>query len=321
MRAIAKKTTRALFVLTLVSVGFVLTGSPASAAPVTVDLCVEAGTLTLPGGVTAPIWGFALAGLDGLNQPTCVGVTPQVPGPVLSVAQNDSVTVTVHNDLDEAVSYEVPGESVAQGAAPVAAHSVGSFTFTASDPGTYLYQSPANAGRQLAMGLYGALIVRPATPNQAYGSATSAYDQESILVLSAVDPAFNANPDSADMYAYKATYWLINGKAYPNTDVIHAPSAGTKVLIRYLNAGYDNTSMMLMGMHEHVIARDAHLLNNPFDATTEVIPAGATEDVIATIPSSGSTFALYNRQMHVTNGTPASPNHIPGGMLTFIQVP
>ena len=43
--------------------------------------------------------------------------------------------------------------------------------------------------------------------------------------------------------------------------------------------------MSLLGMHEHVIARDAHLLNNPFDAAAETIPAGETEDVIATVPS------------------------------------
>src|SRR5581483_1290089 len=46
-------------------------------------------------------------------------------------------------------------------------------------------------------------------------------------------------------------------------------------------------------------------------------PAGATEDAIATVPAgsppSANGYALYNRQLHVSNG-PASP----GGMLTFI---
>jgi FtsP/CotA-like multicopper oxidase with cupredoxin domain len=317
MRALAKKTTRALLVLILGSMGFLLTGSPASGAVVTVDLCVATGTLALPGGASANIWGFGTANLGG----DCVGVAPQVPGPVLSVAQGDSVTVTVHNGLAEAVSFSAPGLSIDQGVAPVAAGGVGSFTFVASDPGTYLYQSPANAGRQLAMGLYGALIVRPATANQAYGSASTGYDQEAILVLSAIDPTFNANPDSADMYAYKATYWLINGKAYPDTAVIHGVAAGQRVLLRYLNAGFDNTSMMLLGLHERVVARDAHPLNNPFDANTETIPAGGTEDAIATMPTSGDRFALYNRQLHVTNGPPANPSHNPGGMLTFIQIP
>src|SRR5258708_2894376 len=132
MRALPKKATPALLVLTLVSAGVLLTGAPASAPPGTIDLCATAGAVFLPGGVTVGVWGFALAGLDGLGQPTCVGVTPQVPGPVLSVAQNEPVTVVVHNDLDEAVSFEVPGEVVNEGAAGVAPHTSAAFSFTAS---------------------------------------------------------------------------------------------------------------------------------------------------------------------------------------------
>jgi hypothetical protein len=97
------------------------------------------------------------------------------------------------------------------------------------------------------------------------------------------------------------------------------------VLLRYLNAGYDNTTMLLLGMHENVLARDARLLNNPFAADAETIPAGGGEDATATVPSaappSASGFPLLNRQLHLTNGTPLSPNHAPGRMLTFVEVP
>jgi FtsP/CotA-like multicopper oxidase with cupredoxin domain len=184
-------------------------------------------------------------------------------------------------------------------------------TFTATAPGTYLYQSVGDGERQTSMGLYGALIVRSGTAGQAYGTAASAYDVEAPLVLSAIDPAFNADPDGFDMRNYVAPYWLINGKAYPQTDPIHA-SANQTVLLRYVNAGYDNTSMLLLGMHERVIARDAQVLGNPLDAADETIPAGQTEDVLATVPAASSAlpngFALYNRQLHP-------------GMLTFIQSP
>ena len=138
-------------------------------------------------------------------------------------------------------------------------------------------------------------------------------------MLSAVDPNFNAAPDTYNMYQYLATYWLINGKAYPNTAPINA-APGQRLLLRYLNAGYDNTTMQLLGMHEQVLARDARLLNNPFFANAETFPAGSTEDVIAIVPASDppspNGFALYNRQLHVTNGSPGS---FPGGMLTFIS--
>jgi hypothetical protein len=72
------------------------------------------------------------------------------------------------------------------------------------------------------MGLAGALIVNSATAGQAYDNATTAYNTQATLVLSAVDPNFNAAPDTFDMYSYHATYWLINGKAYPDTTAISA---------------------------------------------------------------------------------------------------
>jgi FtsP/CotA-like multicopper oxidase with cupredoxin domain len=173
------------------------------------------------------------------------------------------------------------------------------------------------------MGLYGALVVRSNTAGQAYDTASSAFDREATLVLSDIDPAFNANPGGFDMHAYNASYWLINGKAYPQTAPIQA-AAGEKVLLRYVNAGHDNTTMTLLGMHENVLARDANLLANPFDADAETIPAGETEDAIATVPAGSSGlpngFPLYNRQLHLGNGAPADSTSL-GGQLTFIQSP
>ena len=122
-------------------------------------------------------------------------------------------------------------------------------------------------------------------------------------MLSQVDPNFNAAPDTFDMYDYLATYWLINGKAYPDTAPI-AATAGQRVLLRYVNAGYDNTTMLLLGMHERVLARDARLLNNPFDANAETIPAGATEDAIATVPSAPRQAPTASR---CTTGSSTSP--------------
>jgi FtsP/CotA-like multicopper oxidase with cupredoxin domain len=323
-RARAFRTARALLVLMVVSAGLTLTSSAASAAPVTVNLCAVPGTATLVGAVTVPIWGFGVPTTPG----DCSTATASLPGPVLTANQGDGVTVTVTNALPagHTISFEAPG--IGFGAGPATAPAGGTLTrtFTASAPGTYLYQSGGDGGRQAAMGLYGALIVRSPTANQAYDPAATAYDVEAPLVLSAVDPAFNAtaDPNTFDMHAYRATYWLINGKAYPDTAPITA-SPGQRVLLRYLNAGYDNTTMLLLGMHENVLARDARLLNNPFAADAETIPAGATEDAIATVPSaapaSANGFPLLNRQLHLTNGTPSSPNHTPGGMLTFVEVP
>ncbi|MEU5941056.1 multicopper oxidase domain-containing protein [Micromonospora sp. NPDC047548] len=325
MRALTlKATNRAVLVLVLIAAGLGFASSSVSAAPVSINLCATVGTATLAGGVNVPIWGFGATATPG----NCAGVTPGLPGPVLTVNVGDTVTLAVTNDLPAGhpLSFEIPGIAFNAGPTDAAVGATVTRTFTANEPGTYLYGSGGDAGRQAAMGLYGALIVRPPTPNQAYNSATTAYDVEALLVLSAIDPAFNAAPETFDMHGYRATYWLINGKAYPDTAPGITAAAGQRVLLRYLNAGYDNTTMLLLGMHERVVARDARPLNVPFDANAETIPAGATEDAIATVPAgSGPSprgFPLYNRQQHVTNGVQTGDGPTPatgGGMLTFIH--
>lgn len=234
-----------------------------------------------------------------------------------------ATTVGVALTFGHRISFEAPGVVFSPGSTDADPGGTVSRTFTVitnsldtdpthTKPGTYLYQSGGDAGRQEAMGLYGALIVLSGTLGQAYDTATTAYDVEATLVLSQVDPNFNAAPETYSMYDYHATYWLINGKAYPDTaPIVMTGSSGRKLLLRYVNAGYDNTTMMLLGMHEQVLARDANLLNNSFSANAETIPAGGTEDAIATVPSSvpqnlSGGFPLYNRQLH-------------DGMMTFIQ--
>ena len=324
MRRHPRMLTKAAMGVALAAAPLALAGSTASAAPLTINLCAVTGTATLTGSVTVPIWGFGIPATPG----NCATATASLPGPLLSINQDDDVTINVTNALPagHTLRFEVPGIAFNAGPVDAAAGATVTRTFSASAPGTYGYQSGGDAGRQTAMGLYGMLIVRSSTPGQAYGTLATAYDVEAPLVLSAVDPAFNAAPDSYDMYAYTATYWLINGKAYPATAGITATS-GQRVLLRYLNAGFDNSSMALLGMHGQVVARDARLLNDPFFANTETLPAGGTEDEIAVLPAtappSSHGFPLYNRQLHLANGgqntAPANQPVPAGGQLTFIH--
>jgi len=339
MRAIAVTKGRVLLVLAMIAVALMYGGSAASAATTTIDLCAKTGTITLPGAPPVTIWGFGRPTTPG----DCSTATASLPGPQLEVTLSATETTTVTFNVTNAlpaghtITFEIPGITFDAGAADVSPGGTLTRSFTApvspsasgaaNAAGTYLYGSGGDGGRQQAMGLYGALIVRPSTPGQAYESGTTAYNVEAPLVLSAVDPAFNNAPDpmAFNMYTYRATYWLINGKTYPDTAGITA-AAGQKVLLRYLNAGYDNTTMMLLGMHEHVVAKDAWPLTNTYDATADTIPAGATEDAIATVPDGGGPssngFPLFNRQLHLTNGdqTDTSPAPLPGGgMLTFIH--
>jgi FtsP/CotA-like multicopper oxidase with cupredoxin domain len=304
------------------AVGGVLAAGSVSAAPQAIELCAKAGDIGLPGGVTAPVWGFALKP-DGVPC-TAPTVEARVPGPVLDVAKDTDVTLTVHNALDDPVALDLPGLDVAEGPAVAAPGGTASYTFRASAPGTYLYMSAADAGRQSAMGLHGALVVRSGAAGQAYdGGPGTAFDREAVMVLGEIDPDFNADPAGFDMNEWAPSYWLINGKAYPQTADIPA-QAGDRVLLRYVNPGPETVTMTMLGTNARLVARDANRLGNPFDVVAETIPAGATADEIAQIPAgaaAGSAFPLYNRQLHLTNGAPGAPQHSPGGMLTFIRLP
>jgi FtsP/CotA-like multicopper oxidase with cupredoxin domain len=325
MQPFMKKIIRILLALAVAAGGLLLSGLPAAAAPVTINLCASSGTLTMPDSTVVNVWGFVL------NPGTCAPglvTAANFPGVVLEVNVGDVVTINLSSALPagHTASFELAG-------LPVTPLGSGVYQFTASREGTFVYQSDGDAGRQMAMGLYGALIVRPLGEAAGFASGScstaagsiygNAFDRECVLVLSAIDPNFNAAPDTYDMHAYLATYWLINGQPYPAAPAISAP-VGQRLLLRYVNAGYDNTAMMLLGMHERVLARDAFPLNNPYLAATETLPAGRTEDAIATIPTtappSPNGFPLFNRNLHVTSGsTAAGTYNSSGGMMIFIQ--
>ncbi len=315
MRAVAKMKILAplTVVATAASIAVIAT-SGASAAAVAVDLCAKSGSVTMPDSTVVDTWGFVSG--------DCTTGSAGVGGPVLEVNVGDVVTINLTSDLPSGhtASFELAG-------LPVKDLGGGQFEFTASRPGTFIYQSPGDYGRQEAMGLYGALVVRPAGDAVGFASSSCSsvsgavygvsFDRECVMVLSAIDPAFNADPDGFDMNNYLAEYWMINGKSYPDTDPLPGGSDGSRLLIRYVNAGFDNTAMSLLGGDEQVVARDAHPLANPFLAATETIPAGGTEDAVFVVPAAAppgpNGFPLFNRNLHVTNGATT-----PGGMLTFV---
>jgi len=287
----------------------------AHAATVPIDLYAVTGTTTL-GAQTVNVWGYNTTGV----------AATQPGGPTLIVTAGDTVQVTLHNRLAEASAVLFQGQNMIPdrtGVAASADNALTPYTFVASKPGTYLYEAGLvpNGQHQVAMGLYGALIVRPATAGQAYDDATTAYDDEAVLVLSEIDPALNnaANPAAFDMRKYAPRYSLINGKAYPNTDLIPATAAGNKVLLRYVNAGIGYHSMASLGAEQRVIALDGSPLNLSRRYVAETFGPGQTADAILVAPAAGAgdnRLAIYDGSLLLHNSNTAGT----GGMLTFVTV-
>jgi hypothetical protein len=291
------------------------------------DLYATTGTAAMPDGTSLTIWGYS--GTNAAGSAT-------LSGPVLVVNQGDPVAITLHNiDLPTATSLAINGQPGTPDTAGVTAGSNKTYSYAAGvlTPGTYLYEAglTPDGPRQVAMGMYGALIVRPTGCSACDYGASTAFNDEAVLVLSEVDPALNTNPSSFALNDFAPKYWLINGKAYPQTAPI-ATAAGDTVLLRYVNAGLQHHSMGLLGLHQSIVARDGRPETNATRVVAETVPTGGTLDTLVAIPAAppaNAQWAVYDESNLLANNgalaTPANPNpaYTPvafGGMLTFLSV-
>jgi uncharacterized repeat protein (TIGR01451 family) len=281
------------------------------------DLCARTGgSLTLPVGPAVAFWGYAPGNCTSGNP-------PQLPGPTLVFQQGETVSLTLHNNLAAPTGIKFSSSGLLPDRTGAAVGGSKTYTFVASQPGTFLYEAAVlpNAQHQGPMGLFGAMIVRPSgAPSQALSNPATAFDSEAVVVLSEIDPALNnsAAPDTFDMRKFKPKYWLINGKAYPQTSTIMA-AAGQKVLLRYLNAGQQPHSMAILGMNQQFLALDGIEMNHYRLSQSQLLMPGQTADAIATVPTSaadGAKFPFYETGLMLHNNGAAGF----GGMLTFLEI-
>jgi hypothetical protein len=299
------------------------------------DLVAKPGTIETPDGNDVYMWGYG-------NQAT--GGAFQMAGPTLCVVAGQTVTVHLHNGLTgpsaEPTSIVFPGQegvSGAGGSAGLFAREAApggdvTYTFTASRPGTYLYESGTDPQKQVEMGLYGALVVRPAacpstaTSCSAYDGTGTAFDprREYLLVLAEIDPALHdavQNGTTYDRGALHNRYFTVNGRSFPDTiqnnNVSYLPAQpyGALVrvkpydatlnpqpaMIRMVNAGLLDHPFHPHGNHLRMIAQDGRRFLTPggADASTEhfgeTIASGATEDfLLRWTPNAGDPSSPAN---------------------------
>lgn len=312
--------------LSLGVAGLIATMSPSAALAgiegetgTTFDLTAREGHVSMPDGASVYSWGYT------------TGSAMQLPGPTLIVTEGDEIEVTLTNELPYAagnVSIVFPGMTMSSTSGGVAgdlareAQPGGSvtYTFTASEPGTYQYHSGSRPDLQVEMGLYGALIVEPASPasgctESAYNHSASCFDREYLFLLSEIDldvheaaesQASGPGPidvgsglDDSDAKPFGPEYWLLNGRAAPDTlaasgsDTLPtqpyncAPMMhpGERVLVRVVGSGKDPHPFHTHGNHVQVLARDGRMIVSETDSTQLAGP------LLFTIPSTpGSTY-------------------------------
>jgi hypothetical protein len=153
-----------------------ITGTTSGINGTTFNLTAQQAYLNQPDGEAVYSWGYGCNGTPAGFMPTMAGQncpTMQVPGPTLIVTEGQTVTVNLLNGLPTAAgntSILFPGFNVSAtggvaGLLTQEAQPGGTvtYTFTASAPGTHAYYSGTQGDLQVEMGLYGAIIVLPAT--------------------------------------------------------------------------------------------------------------------------------------------------------------
>jgi FtsP/CotA-like multicopper oxidase with cupredoxin domain len=282
----------------------------------TFTLTARDGRVSTPDGNQIYMWSYA-PGDGGF----------QLPGPYLCVTQGDTVTITLRNTLPEPVSIIFPGQSGVQAdgspaqptyaagkltsLVPAAAANGGevTYSFVAENPGTYIYESGTDMAKQIQMGLYGALVVRPAgQPDHAYDDPGTRFnpDTEYVMLMAEVDPDLHHRVEiglAYDITRYHPRYWMLNGRSFPDTILPnhvstlptqpygalvhvrpHDESNPDPALVRYLNVGSRAHPFHPHGNHGRIIARDARLLqggageDNSYERFLVMVGAGQTWD-------------------------------------------
>ena len=312
----------------------------------TFNLTAKVDNISTADGGSPLLWGYADTSANPDNR-------AQYPGPTLIVNQGDTVTVQLTNALSVAGTGSVPNVSIvfpgqvvtATGGVPGLLareaqtadvpgtpedESLVTYTFIATNPGTYMYHSGTRPELQVEMGLLGALIIRPGMgTNYAYNDLGTAFDREYLFLLSEMDPRIHEKvaffgPDSVQLTGsdylsdYFSNYWFINGRVAPDnmdlagTDLLPTQPynimprmhPGERLLMRVIGGNRDMHPFHHHGNHARIIARDGRLLRSSTggtDLSYEVFTInsvpGETVDAIFTWTGKGLNWDIY--------GTPA----------------
>ncbi len=249
---------------TLTGVGGLLSWTPrARAATVSAVYYITDGYVAQPDGLNVYFKGYS-----GSSSSLAV------PGAPLIAQEGDTLQITIVNTLNSDHSFVIDGMV---DSSVIGAGQVQTVSFVAGSPGSYLFYDALNAPYNRLAGLHGGIAVMPAgSSNELYpGSPT--FVQQSIWVMTEIDPAWNdrvrrgLTPDTT----FTPRYFTINGRSmrvpgsadYGNPDIDSGYHPGTRLsgsigdrtLVRILNAGMATHSVHFHANHVEWLARNGEI--------------------------------------------------------------
>jgi len=298
-----------------------LTGNDFTATATTANantymLYIVAGTLTVngkdgKGGASMPAWGYT----------DVAGGAPKFPAPALSAKPGDVITVMVTNNHSIDHNFFIQG--ITSDTTPIAPGRSRTYTFTATDAnaGSHLYYDTLNNTVNREMGLYGAVIIKPAdaTPRTVW-SGGPVYTLDYTWVIGEMDkPRWNdvATPDTT---VYEPDYYLINGKggfdAELDANTAITGKVGDTVLVRIINGGQFPYSMHFHANHVKVAALNGVAQSFPFKQLDVVsVPPLGTMDLLYDLTQSGE----YLMHVHTTQAEASGGLYL-NGMMAMVHI-
>lgn len=233
-----------------------------------------------------------------------------VPGPTIRVTAGDHVRITITNHFPEATTLhwhglEIPANQdgvpgVGQDPIQPGQSYTYDFTIPLDNVGTYFYHSHYDDLVQVMGGFYGAFIVdpKPGTPQAAQ--------------------AIHADQEYLQMISELGGYYVINGKSFPDTQVMHVKH-GQNILVRLINIGELIHPMHMHGHFFNLVAQDGQMLANPQKMETITTAPGESYDLVFNAwAAPGSVYPFHCHILsHVMN--PGDPMDEMGGLITLIE--
>ncbi|MDQ1495079.1 MAG: hypothetical protein QOG69_1562 [Actinomycetota bacterium] len=294
----------------------------------------------------------------------------QISAPMLSFDENDDIYITLTNlgllqrpDLFDGHTLHWHGfvnaiplfDGVPELSLAVPVGRDLTYFYHPRDAGTYMYHCHFEDVEHVQMGMTGMVFIRPAqnrTPlhageRYAYndGDGSTAYDREFAFMITELWSAAHyrdAHIQVSDWTDYDPSFWLLNGRGYPDTLAANGDplsttggrlqyqpissliqcNTGDRVLLRLSSLGYQNHAMTVDNIDLTIVAKDASLLKgrdgtkNYISTNTVDVGPGESRDVIFVAPAPGE-YLLYDRKYsYLDNG--GGPGY--GGMMTKIVV-
>lgn len=236
------------------------------------------------------------------------------------------------------------------------------YFFAPDEPGTLMYHCHVEASEHIQMGMYGALVVYPSMAslaaagitrdalgrwyyngvlqpylsttatnrNFAYNNIATYYAKEYVLLCSDIDSVWHdavLHNTPFNAVNYKPDFWLVNGRAFPDTLRPHPQTpppgsnpnllqityesyvravVGTPLLFRTINLSYQSVPWHIHGTHFNIVGKDAALNPivpiaqklglNAFVGTrgfTVLVGSGESFDLSITFPDKRAQYWQY----------------------------